>query len=94
MEPTGPPTARARDVYSHIPPGIALPEVVQAIVEVPKGQRSKFEVCKRTGLITPDRYLYSSSHYPGDDGFIPQTLDKGDDALDVLVMVNGLTFSG
>jgi inorganic pyrophosphatase len=25
-------------------------------------------------LIRLDRYLYSSSHYPGDYGFIPQTL--------------------
>ena len=30
----------------------------------------------------------SSSHYPGDYGFIPQTLAEDGDALDVLVMVN------
>jgi len=80
--------------YSHVPPGTHLPDVVHAIIEIPKGRRSKFEVDKRTGLIRLDRYLYSSSHYPGDYGFIPQTLAEDGDALDILVMVNEPTFSG
>jgi inorganic pyrophosphatase len=77
-----------------IPPGEGLPSVVNAIVEIPKGRRSKFEIDKKTGLIRLDRYLYSSSHYPGDYGFIPQTLAEDGDALDILVMVNEPTFSG
>jgi inorganic pyrophosphatase len=68
--------------------------VINAIVEIPKGRRSKFEVDKRTGMIRLDRYLYSSSHYPGDYGFIPQTLAEDGDALDILVMVNEPTFPG
>ncbi len=71
-----------------------MPRVVNAIIEIPKGRRNKFEVDKNTGLIKLDRYLYSSSHYPGDYGFIPQTLAEDGDALDVLVMVNEPTFSG
>jgi len=82
------------DRYAHVPPGTHLPEVVNAIVEIPKGRRSKFEIDKATGLFKLDRYLYSSSHYPGDYGFIPQTLAEDGDALDVLVMVNEPTFSG
>jgi inorganic pyrophosphatase len=74
--------------------GTNLPSVVNAIVEIPKGRRNKFEVDKKTGLIRLDRYLYSSSHYPGDYGFIPQTLAEDGDALDILVMVNEPTFSG
>ena len=80
--------------YANVPPGTNVPSVVHAIVEIPKGRRSKFEVDKRTGLIKLDRYLYSSSHYPGDYGFIPQTLAEDGDALDVLVMVSEPTFSG
>ena len=80
--------------YSAVPPGADLPRVVNVIVEIPKGRRSKFEVDKKTGLIRLDRYLYSSSHYPGDYGFIPQTLAEDNDPLDVLVMVNEPTFSG
>lgn len=83
-----------KSIYSDVPPGVEIPHVVNAIVEIPQGRRSKFEVDKRTGLIKLDRYLYSSSHYPGDYGFIPQTLAEDGDALDILVMVSEPTFSG
>lgn len=83
-----------KNLSVQISPGTNIPSVVNAIVEIPKGRRSKFEVDKNTGLIKLDRYLYSSSHYPGDYGFIPQTLAEDGDALDVLVMVNEPTFSG
>jgi inorganic pyrophosphatase len=83
-----------RNQYMNVPPGTNIPSVVNAIVEIPKGRRSKFEVDKETGLIRLDRFLYSSSHYPGDYGFIPQTLAEDGDALDILVMVNEPTFSG
>ena len=68
--------------------------MINAIVEIPKGRRSKFGVDNRTDLMRLDRYLYSSSHYPGDYGFIPRTLADDGDALDVLVMVNEPTFTG
>ncbi len=83
-----------RHQYTSISAGSTAPSVVNAIVEIPKGRRSKFEVDKSTGLMRLDRYLYSSSHYPGDYGFIPQTLADDGDALDVLVKVNEPTFSG
>lgn len=83
-----------RDRLYDVPPGTHVPEVVHAIIEIPQGRRSKFEVCKKTGLIKLDRYLFSSSHYPGDYGFIPQTLAEDGDPLDVLVMVHEPTFSG
>src|SRR3954469_18349008 len=80
--------------FADVPPGTDVPRVVNVIVEIPKGRRSKFEVDKKTGLMRLDRYLYSSSHYPGDYGFIPQTLADDGDALDAVVMVNEPTFSG
>jgi inorganic pyrophosphatase len=80
--------------YMMIPPGTGEASVVNVIVEIPKGRRSKFEVDKVTGLIKLDRYLYSSAVYPGDYGFIPQTLAEDHDPLDALVMVNEPTFSG
>ena len=80
--------------FTAVAPGPDVPDVVNAIVEIPKGRRSKFEVDKRTGLLRLDRYLYSSLHYPGDYGFIPQTLAEDGDPLDILVMVNEPTFSG
>jgi inorganic pyrophosphatase len=83
-----------RSPYAHVSPGTNIPSVVNAIVEIPKGRRSKFEVDKASGLMKLDRYLFSSSHYPGDYGFIPQTLADDGDALDIVVMVNEPTFSG
>ena len=83
-----------RSQYMNVPAGANPPEVVNTIVEIPKGRRSKFEVDKKTGLMRLDRYLYSSSHYPGDYGFIPQTLAEDGDPLDIIVMVNEPTFSG
>jgi len=80
--------------YNKIPAGTHIPDRVNAIIEIPKGRRSKFEVDKATGLMRLDRYLYSSSHYPGDYGFIPQTIAEDKDPLDILVMVNEPTFSG
>lgn len=81
-------------LIDQIPPFTKAGDAVHAIIEVPKGRRSKFEIDKETGLIKLDRYLYSASHYPGDYGFIPQTLAEDGDALDVLVMVNEPTFCG
>lgn len=83
-----------RQPFMNVTPGTNIPSVVNAIVEIPKGRRSKFEIDKNTGLMKLDRYLFSSSHYPGDYGFIPQTLAEDGDALDILVMVNEPTFSG
>ena len=80
--------------FSRVSPGTRIPDVVNAIIEIPKGHRNKYEVDKTTGLIRLDRHLFASSHYPGDYGFIPQTLAEDGDPLDVLVMVNEPTFSG
>lgn len=80
--------------YMQVPPGANPPDKINAIVEIPKGRRSKFEIDKATGIIKLDRYLYSSAHYPGDYGIIPQTLAEDGDPLDILVMVNEPTFAG
>jgi inorganic pyrophosphatase len=80
--------------YMMISPGTNIPSVVNMIVEIPKGRRNKFELDKDSGLVKLDRYLYSSSVYPGDYGLIPQTLAGDGDPLDCLVMVNEPTFSG
>lgn len=62
-------------------------EEFNVIVEIPKDSRVKYEVCKETGLIKFDRMLYSPMHYPGNYGFIPQTLWDDGDPLDVLIIM-------
>src|SRR4026208_1436477 len=43
-------------------------------VEIPKGQRNKYEVDHATGRIRLDRTLFTSTQYPADYGFIAGTL--------------------
>jgi inorganic pyrophosphatase len=82
-------------LYWHdLPAGPNPPDTIYAVVEVPKGNRNKYEYDKETGVIKLDRVLYSALHYPGDYGFIPQTYFEDDDPLDVLVMINAPTFAG
>jgi inorganic pyrophosphatase len=66
--------------------GAKHPATVNAIIEIPMGSRSKYEVDKETGLLKLDRVIYSSFHYPVNYGFIPQTLAKDNDPLDILVL--------
>lgn len=72
----------------------AAAEVVEAIVEIPKGSRNKYEINRETGEIHLDRVLFSSVHYPTDYGFIPGTISADGDPLDVLIIVEEPTFPG
>jgi len=40
------------------------------VIEVPKGDKNKYELDKETGLLKLDRVLYSAVHYPANYGFI------------------------
>ena len=66
--------------------GDETPELVPAIIEVPKGSKTKYELDKATGMIRVDRILYSSVQYPANYGFIPRTYCEDHDPLDVLVL--------
>ena len=44
------------------------------LVEIPKGNRNKYEVDHKTGRIRLDRTLFTSTQYPADYGFIENTL--------------------
>ena len=63
-------------------------------VEIPKGQRNKYEVDHKTGRIRLDRTLFTSTVYPADYGFIEGTLGEDTDPLDALVLVQEPTFPG
>jgi inorganic pyrophosphatase len=66
--------------------GPSAPSVVNALVEIPQGSRTKYEIDKPSGLLKLDRVIYSSFHYPVNYGFIPQTLGQDGDPLDILVL--------
>jgi inorganic pyrophosphatase len=66
--------------------GEHAPQTVNALIEISQGSKLKYEIDKPTGLLKLDRVIYSSFHYPVNYGFIPQTLGKDGDPLDILVM--------
>lgn len=66
--------------------GDKAPDFVNALIEIPQGSRSKYEVDKHTGLLKLDRVIYSSFQYPINYGFIPRTLGLDNDPLDILVL--------
>ncbi len=63
-------------------------------IEIPKGQRNKYEMDHETGRIRLDRMLFTSTQYPADYGFIEDTLGEDGDPLDALVLLQEPTFPG
>jgi len=69
-----------------IPPGNHAPDDINVIIEVPVGgEPIKYEMDKVSGALFVDRYLYTSMRYPGNYGFVPNTLSDDGDPVDVIV---------
>ena len=73
--------------WHDVPIGEEAPDEFNALIEISKGSKVKYELDKETGLLLVDRVLYSSVIYPANYGFIPRTLGDDDDPLDVLVLM-------
>ncbi len=70
-----------------VPAGKNAPDEVNVIVEIPiNGPPVKYELDKETGAMFVDRFLNTSMHYPCNYGYIPKTLAKDGDPVDVIVM--------
>ena len=63
-------------------------------IEIPKGQRNKYEMDHKSGRIRLDRMLFTATQYPADYGFIDDSLGADGDPLDALVLVQEPTFPG
>jgi len=72
--------------WHNVSPGNVIPTSVNAIIEIPKGSKAKYEIDKESGLMKLDRVLFSSVIYPANYGFIPQTYCDDKDPLDILVL--------
>ena len=69
--------------------GKMAPEEVNVIIEVPMGSDPvKYEFDKESGSIMVDRFVQTAMFYPCNYGFIPCTLSKDGDPVDVLVVAN------
>ncbi|MGE5543073.1 MAG: inorganic diphosphatase [Bacillota bacterium] len=68
--------------------------IIEVIIEIPAGSRNKYEYDPERRILRLDRVLHSSVHYPGDYGYIMETLAEDGDAVDALVMVTSPTVPG
>ncbi|HEY2694791.1 MAG TPA: inorganic diphosphatase [Pseudonocardiaceae bacterium] len=67
---------------------------VDVTIEIPKGEKNKYELDHDTGRIRLDRTLFTSTTYPADYGFVDNTLGEDGDPLDALVLLESPTFPG
>ena len=72
--------------WHEVSPGEDIPTIVNAVIEIPKGSKAKYEIDKDSGLLKLDRVLFSSVMYPANYGFIPRTYCDDKDPLDILVL--------
>ncbi len=82
------------DNYLELPIGDKAPEVLTAVVEIPKDSTNKYEYDRNMNVFVLDRVLHSPVHFPGDYGFIPQTLAQDGEPLDILILGDTPTFTG
>jgi inorganic pyrophosphatase len=68
--------------------------VFDAVIEIPRGSRNKYEYDHEHHVMRLDRRLFSATVYPADYGFVPDTLAEDGDPLDVLVLLEDPTFPG
>ncbi len=69
-----------------VEPEFENPDIVNGVIEIPKGSRAKYELDKDSGLLKLDRVLYSSVYYPANYGFIPKSYCDDKDPLDILIL--------
>ncbi len=71
-----------------------FPEVVEIVVEIPRGSRNKYEFDEKAGVIRLDRVLSSAVYYNFDYGFIEATRADDGDHTDALLLIGEGTFPG
>lgn len=74
------------NIWHDINPQRIDSETFDAVIEISKGSKMKYELDKQTGMLRLDRVLHTSTHYPANYGFIPRTYALDNDPLDVLVL--------
>jgi inorganic pyrophosphatase len=81
-------------LWKTMPVGRDPPNIVNVIIETPKGSKNKCEVSKNYKAIVLDRVLHSSVVFPLEYGMIPKTFYEDGDALDAMVVISEPTFPG
>jgi inorganic pyrophosphatase len=72
----------------------SFPNVVEIVVEIPRGSRNKYEFDEEVGVYRLDRVLSSAVFYNFDYGFIEGTRAGDGDHTDALLIIDEPTFTG
>jgi inorganic pyrophosphatase len=72
----------------------SFPDVIEVVVEIPRGSRNKYEWDAKAGVFRLDRVLSSAVFYNFDYGYVIDTLSGDGDPTDVLLLVDEPTFPG
>ena len=71
-----------------------FPEVVEIVVEIPRGSRNKYEFDEKARVFRLDRVLSSAVYYNFDYGFIDETRADDGDHTDALLLIGEGSFPG
>ncbi len=71
-----------------------FPDVVEIVVEIPRGSRNKYEYDEEADVYRLDRVLSSAVFYNFDYGFIEGTRADDGDHTDALLIIDEPTFTG
>ena len=77
-----------------IPLGSKSPQVVNVVIEIPRGSGNKYELDKDTGAIFLDRVQPTTMKQPYDYGFLPETLGDDGDPLDAMIVIDEPLYPG
>jgi inorganic pyrophosphatase len=72
----------------------ATKELVNVIIETPRGSRNKFKFDPEVGVYELGGVLPAGMQFPYDFGFVPGTSAEDGDPLDVLVLMDEPCFTG
>jgi len=69
--------------------GRKMPNEINVVIEIPAhSDPVKYELDKTTGAMFVDRFMNTAMHYPCNYGYVPHTLSKDGDPVDVLVVTS------
>jgi len=67
--------------------GDNVPSQINVVIEIPaRSDPVKYELDKETGAMFVDRFMNTAMHYPCNYGYVPHTLSKDGDPVDVMVV--------
>jgi len=70
-----------------VDPGENCPNEINVVIEIPTdADPVKYELDKKTGAMYVDRFMNTAMHYPCNYGYVPHTLSKDGDPVDVMVV--------